>query len=121
MQNNDIEVYFDDGIVIIDYGAHLITEDTMAYVIKQHEKLTGIVKNKILIYGQGGLDVSGKLREISCSDRVANLCSAVALIPTTKSGFILASVFMKVMTNPYPTKVFTHTEEAKKWLQSLPN
>ena len=119
MITDDIKVYLEDDLLIVDFGVKLISEETMLYVTQKHEKLTGIVKSKILIFGQGALDLTGKVKEFSASKRVTDITAAVALVPTTKVGYIAANIFLTITTAPYPTKVFKTAEEAKYWLNSL--
>ena len=119
MISEKVRVYLEDDIVLIDFGQELITADTMVEAIKQHENLTGIVKCKVIIIGQGALDLEGQVKEISASEKVVNLSKAVAIVPTTKLGYVLAALFMKIMKNPYPTEVFKDIHSAKNWLQTM--
>ncbi|MTI08579.1 DUF7793 family protein [Curvivirga aplysinae] len=118
MISDRLRVYLDNDIVIIDFGMELVSVESMTEAIRMHEKLTGIVKCKVIIISQGALDLDGGVKELSASERVVKLSEAVAIVPTTKLGFVLAALFMKIMKNPFPTKVFSDVEQAKEWLNS---
>lgn len=42
---------------------------------------------------------------------------AVAMISKSALGSLFANLFLSIKNRPYPTKIFTNEEEAKKWLK----
>ncbi len=113
------KVILDEDIIFIDFWHLLISKQTILDSIKQHKKLAPNVLSNVIIQGEAAIDLNGEVRRISSSEKVTSITKAIALVPISKIGFITAKIYMGIMTNPYPTKVFSSYEDAKVWLKSL--
>ncbi|MDX1738590.1 MAG: hypothetical protein R3261_10150 [Alphaproteobacteria bacterium] len=113
------DINFQEGLVIVDYGDILITEEAAAYTTKKRRELTMGKKTKVVIIGQAAVGLKSSLKNIANSKTVADITEAMALVPTTHSGRIIAQTFLSIVNTPYPMKAFKDVEEAKSWLKSL--
>lgn len=110
----------EDGIVEIDFS------DTLEIDVKEAKEMvvaTGSVSQgkKVLV-----LNVAGSLTTATAAARDF-AASAEAVQYTLAEAYVVSNLAQKIVGNFYvnfhkpqvPTKIFTNTEEAVKWLKSL--
>lgn len=110
-------LWFDeDGIVysISKKSANRSLEDTKKSV-EEFRKLLGDKKVCMLADISNAKPTSREIREYSAKV-LPEFIKAMAMVSRSPAGKMLANLFFALKTQPFPTKVFTSEEEARKWL-----
>ena len=106
----------ENGIILIDFGSLMVTLELLRDVLQQHRILAPMKKSKVLMVGQAATIVDTDLIKFGAREDVADLTSALAIVPLNKVGRVLANLFMPLQRNPYPTRAFDTVEDARDWL-----
>ena len=108
-----------DGIVLVDFRSLLVTLDLLHDGLRQQQDLAPMKKSKVLLVGEAASKVDTDMVNFGASPETVELTSAVAIVPLSKIGRVLANLFMPLQRNPYPTRAFDTVEDARAWLLSL--
>ncbi|MBL6954873.1 MAG: hypothetical protein ISR50_19745 [Alphaproteobacteria bacterium] len=109
----------EDGIIFVDFRSLLVTLDLLYDGLNQQRALAPKKKSKVLLVGQAATKVDTDMIEFGACAETVQLTAAVAIVPLSKIGWILANLFMPLQRNPYPTRAFDTIEEGREWLLSL--
>ena len=110
--------WFDEnGIVCcVTKNTHLQTLEDISKGFNKFKQIIGKRKVCVLLDLTNSVEISREIRNFIASE-LPEFVTAIALISKTAFGKMLASVFLSISAQPYPTKMFSHEKEALKWLQ----
>ena len=107
----------DDGVLNVLFGTILITANHIYHCVGKQRKMAPDQKLLVMIVGEAGTKIDSEIKKVSSSKWVADVSLAVALVTEKKVGWVMGTTFMALNNNPYPTKLFNNTEDAKAWLK----
>jgi stage II sporulation SpoAA-like protein len=82
------------------------------------EEFRSIIGNKKVCMLLDVTNSSESTREVRdyAAEEFPKLVKAIAMVSESALGKMLANLFFRIKTQPYPTKMFNNEQEAKDWL-----
>ena len=85
-------------------------------ILKMFEKITGGKKVCMLADVTNTTESTREMREWA-AEELPKLVKAVAMVSDSALGKMLANMFFRLKTQPYPVKMFNDVDSALKWLK----
>jgi hypoxanthine phosphoribosyltransferase len=110
--------WFDDNGIVYSVIKDIPTQTLEETVknIEDFEKVIGDKKVCMVIDVTNSGETSREIRDYVAKE-FPKFVKAIAMISKSALGKMLANLFFTIRTQPYPTKMFTEEEEAKKWIE----
>lgn len=108
----------DDEIVNIEFGTILITANHIVHGIEVHRELAPNKKSPVMIMGEAAVDLKNDISAIGSRPETVEITSALALVTKSKIAKVMGNIFINLQSNPYPTKLFDNTDDARAWLKN---
>lgn len=92
---------------------------TLEDIIKSFNDFKEIIGRRkvcVLLDITSSAEITREIRNYMAGE-LPEFVTAIALISKSAFGKMLASVFLSISSQPYPTKMFSNEKEALKWLQ----
>ncbi|MES2590567.1 MAG: hypothetical protein V4608_01695 [Bacteroidota bacterium] len=92
---------------------------TLGDIINSFNKFKEIIGTRkvcVLLDITNSAEITREVRNYMASE-LPEFIIAIALISKTAFGKMLASIFLSISSQPYPTKNFVNEKDALKWLQ----
>lgn len=109
----------DDGIVCsISKKSSPQSLEEVKDIIATFKKLIGDNKICLLADASNSSESTKEVRDYIALE-FPKFIKAIAILSDSALGKMLANLFFKLKTQPYPTKMFNNEKEAKEWLQQF--
>jgi hypothetical protein len=99
-------------------GAKLEMNDAAALLKLARQTYIPERKFRLLLDVRTASSVSEEVREIAVSDEFIGMLQAMAIVVESSATRMIANFFIRFNRPRIPTRIFTTTEAAKKWLMN---
>jgi len=112
-----------DNLLIATYKKDIrITLEIAKEIVESWHEFIEFKQVVALVYNQGVRSIDKKARDyLSSNDGIGRLIIAGALVLDSPFSSFLGNFYLSVSKPKMPTRIFTKTEPALKWLQQFRN
>lgn len=104
------------NVVLVDYGTAIVTAERVQDVLDKAEEVWGERRVAVLVRAASLVDLAGVASVVE-DKALARFTVASAIVSTSKVAGLLANLFMRLQSSPYPQRHFTDEQKALDWLR----
>ena len=105
-------------LLVADFGTSCITTAHIVHCVDWQRRKRPGEALRILMIGETATNVKGEIASVGANPFVSEVTHALAMVSRSKIGQILGNIYIGISRNPYPTRLFTDEQAARRWLEA---